>query len=211
MEHVDHVDLDGEVIEVCKEHFRWGAAWDDPRVKLHIDDGASFIRNAPTGFYDVIIQDSSDPWTWNENGDIISLPSEVLYSEEHFRQIFRALGKDGILNLQAESVSIPTDLEGIVHWRRQALKVGFDRVRYGSVWTSSYPTGQIGFLLCEKDSSSASTMKEIEKRFERLQKQTSGTRYFHPKLQTSSFDLPLWVERKVYVNETIPVETKDEL
>ena len=46
VEHVDHVDLDGDVIKTCKEYFPWGAAWSDPRVNLVIADGAAFARGA---------------------------------------------------------------------------------------------------------------------------------------------------------------------
>jgi len=100
LEHVDHVDLDNDVIEICKEHFSWGAAWSDPRVTLHIGDGAAFVSLASTGFYDVIIQDSSDPWTWDESGRQIKLPSSVLYAEHHFQNIYRILTDNGIFNFQ---------------------------------------------------------------------------------------------------------------
>ena len=103
IEHVDHVDLDGDVIEICKEHFSWGEAWNDSRVTLHIDDGAAFVARAATGFYDVIIQDSSDPWTWDDSGRQIDLPSSVLYGEKHFRNIHRALSDSGIFNFQVSS------------------------------------------------------------------------------------------------------------
>ena len=106
IEHVDHVDLDGDVIEICKEHFSWGEAWNDSRVTLHIDDGAAFVARAATGFYDVIIQDSSDPWTWDDSGRQIDLPSSVLYGEKHFRNIHRALSDSGIFNFQVSSFGL---------------------------------------------------------------------------------------------------------
>jgi spermidine synthase len=101
--HVDHVDLDEEVIETCKEFFKWGSAWEDPRVHLHIDDGAKFVREAADGLYDVIIQDSSDPWTVELDGRIVDLPSAVLYEEAHFQQMHRILTHNGVLNLQVGS------------------------------------------------------------------------------------------------------------
>lgn len=101
------LDLDGEVIEVCRDHFKWGSAWDDERVTLHVADGAAFVKNATDGFYDVIVQDSSDPYTWEEgSGKKIDLPSKTLYSDEHFENISRILSKDGIFNFQAEVCSL---------------------------------------------------------------------------------------------------------
>ena len=213
LEHVDHVDLDVQVIEVCKKHFSWGAAWDDPRVSLHISDGAAFVRRAADGYYDVIVQDSSDPWTWNDAGEVVPLPSAVLYTEEHFQQLYRILGKDGILNLQSETFNIPADLDGIVVWRRDLLKVGFERSRYGSILISSYPTGHIGFLMCEKNVDSASTPEYVKSRFSTMEANNRGTTYYHPKLQDSAFDLPLWAERTIYANvdDATVASTNEEL
>lgn len=100
VEHVDHVDLDEDVISVSREHFAWGSAWDDPRVHLHIVDGAEFVRGGRSMYYDVVIQDSSDPWTSDENGSKRQLPSGVLYAEEHFAAIYDILTPDGVFNLQ---------------------------------------------------------------------------------------------------------------
>lgn len=55
VEHVDHVDLDKDVIEVCKENFPWGAAWSDPRVNLVVADGAAFARDAADGRYVTVL------------------------------------------------------------------------------------------------------------------------------------------------------------
>lgn len=145
--HVDHVDLDGDVVETCREHFSWGRAWEDPRVKLHIADGAAFVRDAEDSSYDIIVQDSSDPWTWSGEGEKIVLPSSALYSDQHFANISRILKSDGVLAIQAESLQIPSDINGIRQWRELALRSGFQSARYSSIMISSYPTGQIG-LLC---------------------------------------------------------------
>ena len=100
MERVDHVDLDSEVIEVCKKYFSWGRAWDDKRVSLHVSDGAAFVKDSPDGFYDVVIQDSSDPFTWNDVGEIVPLPSGSLYTKEHITHIKRILSVNGVFNFQ---------------------------------------------------------------------------------------------------------------
>lgn len=204
VEHVDHVDLDGEIVETCKTYFGWSQAWSDPRVTLHIEDGAAFVENAPEASYDVIIQDSSDPWTWGEDGEKVVLPSSVLYSNEHFANLHRILKPNGILNLQAETIQIPSDLHGIRDWRRLAMAVGFAEARYGSLMISSYPTGQIGFLLCEKDSKGFSSPSDIEKRYTEMVAKGKGTSYYHPPQQTAAFVLPLWAERLIYEYGDVP-------
>jgi len=205
--HVDHVDLDEDVVEACREHFAWGSAWGDPRVRLHIADGAAFVRNSPPNAYDVVIQDSSDPWAEGEDGQRIELPSAALYTKEHMSNIYRALDVDGVFNLQAETMQIPSDLAGAIRWRLDALKVGFQRARYGSIMIPSYPMGQIGCLLSEKkavDGGSAGIevneriRLSVEERYKRMCDAGKETTYYHPRLQTSAFDLPLWAEKRIY-------------
>lgn len=81
-----------------------------------------------------------------------------------------------------------------MEWRKRALDTGFSDSRYGSITISSYPTGQIGFLLCRKSPSSSPSMENVVQRYNRI-KETS---YYQPKLQESAFSLPLWVERRIY-------------
>lgn len=195
---VDHVDLDKDVVDVCKEHFSWGKAWDDDRVTLHIANGATFVEKVPDGYYDVVIQDSSDPFTIDENGESIDLPSGALYSDDHFAHIRRILSENGIFNFQAETFNLPSDLNGICAWRRKALKVGFKKVRYGSLYITTYPTGQIGFLMCKKNGEEVASEELIRSRFERIEKAGKVTKYYQPSLQRSSFDLPLWVSKSIY-------------
>ena len=141
------------------------------------------MKDTEDGFYQVIIQDSSDPFTWGENGEKIELPSSTLYSNDHFNNIQRKLSHDGIFNFQAETFNIESDLEGIVEWREQALSLGFQNARYGSISISTYPTGQIGFMLCEKSPRSASSQDEINQRFSLLMEKGNDTKYYQPKLQ----------------------------
>ena len=186
VEHVDHVDLDEDVIETCETFFPWGSAWKDPRAQLHIRDGAQFVRDSADGTYDVIIQDSSDPWVVAEDGIMRPLPSGVLYEEQHICELNRILKPDGVLVIQAESFSVPTSLGGIVVWRAVMDSCGFGRSRYGSIYTSSYPTGQIGFLLGEKDPCSAAPYQDVVERYNQMVESGQKTSYYHPPLQNVS-------------------------
>ena len=74
------------------------------RANLHIRNGAEFVQETPNDFYDVIIQDSSDPWIAGEDGEMMPLPSGVLYEEEHICELYRILKPNGILNIQVSTV-----------------------------------------------------------------------------------------------------------
>eukprot|EP00934_Nitzschia_sp_Nitz4_P001188 Nitzschia sp. Nitz4//scaffold42_size132992//23851//25204//NITZ4_003383-RA/size132992-processed-gene-0.5-mRNA-1//1//CDS//3329551670//1188//frame0 len=199
---VDHVDLDAEVIRTCEKYFpQWGDCWNDPRATLHIKDGAQFVRDTPDNYYDVIIQDSSDPWVIEDDGSATPLPSGVLYEEDHICQLARVLKPNGILNLQGESFNIPSSLDGISGWRRHMETCGFTRSRYGSILTPSYPTGHIGMLMGEKNPAAASSQKAIMERFEHMVKSGQRTSYYHPPLQRGAFDIPLWAHDSIYGDE----------
>jgi len=199
VEIVDHVELDRKVIDVSKRYFPWGQAWDDSRVNLHIVDGAAFVRDAKPGSYDVVIQDASDPFYEDADGEVVMLPSSVLYTEAHFENVRRSLRADGVFLFQAETYNIPSSVDAMKSWREMATSAGFESARYGTIAISSYPTGQIGFFLCTKAKpGNCSDLEVIQSRFEKM---TGETSYYHPRLQQSCFDLPLWVEKYLYGEE----------
>jgi len=204
VEHVDHVELDEDVVLVCREHFSCGSAFNDSRVRLHIQDGKDFVENAADDHYDVIIQDSSDPFAYDDiTGEKHDLPSVVLYSNRHFMEMKRILRKGGILNFQSESFHVPSYLKCIQGWRSQALEIGFTTARYGSIYITSYLGGQIGFLMCQKDTNTGSfDLERVEARFQIMKEKGKLTLYYQPCLQSSCFDLPLWVAKSIYDNKT---------
>jgi len=214
--HVDHVELDEGVIQVSKEHFWWTKdLWNDSRVTLHLTDGAHFVRSAPDGYYDVIVQDSSDPEVVEEDGSTVTvLPSSVLYENQHFKEVYRILSEGGIFVFQAETYNIPSSLKGMREWRRLALKTGFETVKYATIAIPTYSTGQIGMYFCQKrgQGNDINDSNLLQQRFESL----SGkpTIYYHPPLQKSCFDLPYWVEKFLYSSDAETDDlspTRDEL
>lgn len=204
VECVDHVELDAGVMEACKKHFPWSAAWEDPRVKMHVADGAAFVRDAPDGYYDVVVQDSSDPSYLADDGvTYVPLPSGVLYSRDHFEHMRRILSEGGVFSFQAQCYTIPSELANIGRWRRMLSEEGmFGDVKYGTIPVSTYPMGQIGFLLCCKNKETGALhdakMQIIKKRFEQMESKENKTKYYHPRMHRSCFDLPYAVENQIY-------------
>ncbi len=93
------VDLDEEVVKICKKILpEWNnGAFDDPRVKVIIDDARAYLEKIED-YFDVIIIDLPEP---TEGG-----PSYLLYTKEFYEKIYRALKNDGIMVTQATSTSI---------------------------------------------------------------------------------------------------------
>lgn len=103
VERVVSVDLDAEVVALCREHLpQWHAgSLDDPRVELRTEDVAETLRRAAPGSFDAIILDVTDP---TDEG-----PSAALFSTRFFAAVLRALADDGVAVLQAGELD-PSDL-----------------------------------------------------------------------------------------------------
>ncbi len=99
VEEVVMVDIDGEVVEACRQHLpeMHANSFDDPRVELVIGDALDYIE-ATEQRWDIIISDLSEP--------IESGPSFKLFTKEYFEKIQTILKPDGYFVMQAGSTSI---------------------------------------------------------------------------------------------------------
>lgn len=94
VERIVMVDIDGEVVEACKELLpeMHQGAFDDPRVELAIDDAQAYIDRT-TEQWDVVISDLSDPL---ESG-----PAFALFTQEHYRRVSEILAPGGMFMLHS--------------------------------------------------------------------------------------------------------------
>ena len=98
VERVTMVDIDGEVVDACKEHLAvmHRGSFDDPRLEVIIGDALDLLDN-DSRKWDVIISDLSDPI---EEG-----PSFQLFTKEYFERARRVLAEDGFFVVQAGPVA----------------------------------------------------------------------------------------------------------
>lgn len=91
VEQVTMVEIDGGVVEFCKQYLPGvsAGAFDDPRLDLVIADGAEFMKTN-ADLYDVIIVDSTDPIG----------PGEVLFTDTFYGHAKARLAEGGILVTQ---------------------------------------------------------------------------------------------------------------
>jgi len=113
---VQMVEIDGDVVEVCKEHFPQIGAWDDRRLEVRIEDGIAFASRAPDACYDVVLLDGSDPVG----------PAEGLFNESFYRDVRRILRPQGVFGLQSESPILQSRVFAEV---QATLQKVFDSVR----------------------------------------------------------------------------------
>lgn len=93
------VELDESVIKIAKQYLpEWNnGAFDDPRVKLIIDDARSYIEKTKN-YFDVIIIDLPEP---AEGG-----PAYLLYTMEFYKKVKEALTEKGMMVTQSASASV---------------------------------------------------------------------------------------------------------
>jgi len=95
VESVVMVDLDGDVVDVCKKQLpAWNAgSTDDARLEVIIGDARAYLLGPDSGLFDVVILDISDP--------IEAGPAVHLYTREFYELVARKLTPGGILATQS--------------------------------------------------------------------------------------------------------------
>ena len=129
VENITMIDLDGEVVEACKEHMAdmHQGAFEDPRVTVLIQDALEYVDETDIK-WDVVISDLSDPI---EEG-----PSFKLFTKEYFEKINGILSDDGVFTIQAGSVS---PMEMSMHVKLiNTLKAVFPHVHNYSSYVPTY-------------------------------------------------------------------------
>jgi len=137
VQRVTMCEIDSVVVDVAKKYFGTTTAtsFNDPRVTLVHADAAEYVKNIYDEF-DVVIVDSSDPVG----------PAETLFTAGFYKALRGAMRNSGaIMCNQGECMWLHLDLIGDV--LKHCTQV-FPSVDYAFTTIPTYPSGQIGFLLC---------------------------------------------------------------
>ena len=178
LEQIDLVEIDEEVVEACRKYLPQTAGkLDDPRVKIHYEDGLKYIRHHEDE-YDVIIVDSTDPFG----------PGEGLFTREFYGNCFRALKEDGIMVNQHESPFYQETAHAMQRAHKRIVH-SFPLARVYQVHIPTYPSGHWLFGFASKK---YHPVKGVD--WARWEKLGIQTRYYNPKLHAASFALPTYVE-----------------
>ncbi|HXF83436.1 MAG TPA: polyamine aminopropyltransferase [bacterium] len=105
VEQATMVEIDRDVVEVSRAFLPAiaGAAFEDRRTRLLIDDGIAFVRHTAERF-DVVLVDSTDP----------KGPGVALFSEEFYRLCRRVLSPHGVIAAQSGSLLYQRELVAMV-------------------------------------------------------------------------------------------------
>ena len=187
IEHIDLVEIDEQVVQVCMDYLpRTSCKLTDERVSIHYEDSLKFVR-AREDEYDLIIVDSTDPFD----------PGEGLFTEEFYRNCYKALREDGIMVNQHESPFYEADATACMRAHKRIVE-SFPVSRVYQAHIPTYPSGHWLFGFASKKYHPVHDLDA-----ELWMAKGLETRYYTPRLHEGAFCLPAYVEkllRKVEVH-----------
>lgn len=178
IDHIDLVEIDERVVEVCKNYLpKTACGFSDPRVMVHFQDGLKFIRRKEN-IYDLIIVDSTDPFG----------PGEVLFTKEFYGSCFNALSEKGILINQHESSFYKGDIKEMQAAHRR-LKQVFPVCHVYQAHIPTYPSGHWLFGFASKG---IEPIQDL--RLDQWNELGIPTEYYNTLLHQGAFYLPNYVK-----------------
>ncbi len=178
VEHIDLVEIDELVVEVCKKHLpQTACCFNDERVTIHYQDGLKFIRRCENE-YDLIIVDSTDPFG----------PGEGLFTKEFYGNCYKALKEDGIMVNQHESAFYLDDAVAMQRAHKRIVE-SFPISRVYQAHIPTYPSGHWLFGFASKKYHPIEDLKAVK-----WNAQGFKTRYYNTQLHVGAFALPNYVE-----------------
>ena len=179
---VTQVEIDAGVIELSR---RWlpslsDGAFDDPRARVVIADGAVFAAECAERF-DVVIVDSTDP----------EGPAAVLFTTPFYRAVRALLNPGGIMVTQCGNPSIRPD--ELVDTQAAQRAAGFALVDYYLTVVPTYIGGgmALGFATDAPERRDAAC-EQI-----RARGVPAGLRYYTPEIHRAAFAHPAWMTARV--------------
>uniref|UniRef100_A0A7S2HBD7 PABS domain-containing protein n=1 Tax=Haptolina brevifila TaxID=156173 RepID=A0A7S2HBD7_9EUKA len=176
-------EIDPLVCDVAKQYLSasTAVAFNDPRVTLVHADAAEYVaKDDQRALYDVVIVDSSDPVG----------PAESLFTETFYKALRVAMRPGAIMCNQGECMWLHLDLI------REVLKhchSVFPSVDYAFTTIPTYPSGQIGFLMC-----STSPGQVLRQPVRTPDPAVSASlKYYSPAVHAAAFVLPVFAETAV--------------
>ena len=181
IEHIDMVEIDKMVVDVCKEFLPQTACkLDDPRVHLYFEDGLRYIRSKENE-YDLIIVDSTDPFG----------PGEGLFTKEFYGNCFKALTEDGILVNQHENAYYTSFAQSMRRAHCRIVNL-FPICKVYQAHIPTYPSGHWLFGFASKKYDPVADLKA-----DAWNQLGIYTRYYNTDLHRGCFALP------TYINELL--------
>jgi spermidine synthase len=174
-------DIDEAVIRLSKKYLPGMAiGFEHPNAETIVGDGFKFLEDEKNkNSFDVIITDSSDP----------EGPAEALFQKAYFELLNGALREGGVITTQAENQWLHMPL--IANLKKSCKEV-FPVVEYAYTTIPTYPSGQIGFMVCCKDANR--DVKEPLRSWSE-EEEEKHCKYYSKEIHKASFVLPVFARK----------------
>ena len=180
------VEIDASVIEISQAWFPSLSvgAFQNPRSRIEIVDGCTFMRDSSEQF-DVIIIDSTDPIG----------PAEGLFTSKFYADCRRRLRSGGVMVTQN---GVPALQKQELMDSYQNLRASFADVGFYLTVVPTYVGGFMALGFAATDTTPRFTsLSLLQDRFARC---TIPTAYYTPELHAASFALPKWIQNLIIQN-----------
>ncbi|KAF2757712.1 spermine synthase [Pseudovirgaria hyperparasitica] len=173
-------DIDEAVIRLSKQYLPdMAVGFEHPKSKTIVGDGFAFMAEH-TNEFDVIITDSSDP----------EGPAEALFQKPYFELLNNALKDGGVITTQGSEnqwLHMP-----LITGLKKSCKEVFPTVEYAYTTIPTYPSGQIGFMVCCKDAD-----RDVKKplRTWTPEEEENLCKYYSKEIHEAAFVLPTFARK----------------
>jgi spermidine synthase len=183
------VDIDEEVISICKEYLpeHHQDSFNDERLELYHTDARQYLADSKEAF-DIIIIDLTEPI---EEG-----PAYLLYTEEFYRIVQEKMAEDGIMSVQAGCAAFNELLNFSAVYN--TLKAAFPEVHPYQVDVPSFG-GPWGFCFASNNTKPVMSAEEIDTRL--AERRITNLRLYDGITHRNMFALPKHI-RKVLNSQT---------
>ena len=180
------VDIDGRVVELCRQHFATinARAFKDRRLKIEIADAFEYLGRAKSRErFDLIVADRPDPVG----------PGKALFGETFYDRVRNALKPGGFATFQ-------TGVPFYQPWEiTDALKELAEFFPQSGLYLTVVPTYIGGYMALSwagkgKRLGTPAGIKRARAAFKRTKLKTD---YYNPDVHAACFALPEWIKRLV--------------
>ena len=179
VEKIDLVEMDPQVVEVCRTYLPENASkLDDERVCIYFDNALRFIRKRHSA-YDLIIVDSTDPFG----------PSEGYFTREFYGICYNALRDDGIMVNQQGSPFYQHDADAMKRSHQRIVST----FPISRVYQAHIPSYAAGYWLFGFASKRYHPIDDFNS--QKWAALNLNTRYYTTRLHIGSFYLPAFLEQ----------------
>ena len=181
------VDIDGDVVELCRKHFSEinARAFKDKRLTIEIADAFEYLgRKSSKGRFDLIVADRPDPVG----------PGKALFGETFYDRVKAALKPGGFATFQT---GVPFYQPWEITEALEELKGFFPS---SGLYLTVVPTYIGGFMALSwacNGKAKLGTPAGIKKATAAFKRAKLKTDYYNPAIHAAAFALPEWIKRLV--------------